>query len=84
MGSPWGLQQQPARRGGRKSAQSRPLAKTGFSLDGRPDFGKLAIVEVTRFPGSGRYAARPLWRVLLFWGLVSPDSCDVSGRESAR
>ena len=74
MGSPWGLQQQPARRGGRKSAQSRPLAKTGFSLDGRPDFWEARVVRDQRFPVSGRYAARPLWRVLLFWGLVSPQN----------
>jgi hypothetical protein len=38
---PSGFAAQPAGEGGLKSAQSRPLAKTWFSLDDKADLGKL-------------------------------------------
>src|SRR5271156_5458736 len=86
MGSPWGLEAQPARREG---AENRHKAarwrKQGFRLTGRPDFWETRDCQVARFPVVRPvYAGPPFVAGFAFLCSLSPEWLTLPGRDSAR
>src|SRR5208283_296504 len=73
---------------GLKPAQTRPLAKTPFSLDSGSDFGEIRSCNTTIFPGGfhqiDRYAARPRGGFCYSGVLFSQKVAGYARRESAR
>ena len=85
MGSPWGLQQQPARRGAENRRNPTRCENGRFRLTAGLIFGKLTIVETVKLPPISPICSPPFVAGLLFLGFgFSARWLTCTGCESAR